>query len=330
MLISGRGMGAKLSLIALCAITVGFGILCGRTTTVRAGESMTATHFRAEVGAQEPRKTILLDGISIAYSDTGGPGPVLICLHAIGHGARDFQDLSRRLTPQYRVIAIDFPGQGNSGADSKPASGTRYTQLLTLFIDKLDLHSVTLLGNSIGGAVSVRYASLHPERVKALVLCDSGALGPPPDETSKAYMEKYVQLFASGARGDPSYAAAFEQYYRTVLIEEPAHAERDRIVRSAYEIAPILVQAWQSFGRPEESLWAVLPQIHCPVLLAWAKDDSVIPLAFSTSNFVRFPDHQLEVFAGGHAAFLEDPDRFEAKLRSFLATAYRPDTTTQR
>lgn len=330
MLISGRGMCPGLSLVTLCVITVGLGILYGWTTAARAGDSMTATHFRAEVGAQEPRKTILLDGIPITYTDTGGPGPVLICLHAIGHGARDFQDLSRRLSPQYRVIAIDFPGQGNSGADSQPASGTRYTQLLTLFIDKLDLHSITLLGNSIGGAVSVRYASLHPERVTALVLCDSGALSPPPDEATKAYMEKYVQLFASGARGDPSYAAAFEQYYRTVLIEEPAHAERDRIVRSAYEIAPILVQAWKSFGRPEESLWAVVPQIRCPVLLAWAKDDAVIPLAFSAPNFVRFPDHQLEVFAGGHAAFLEDPDRFEAKLRTFLATAYRPNTATQR
>jgi pimeloyl-ACP methyl ester carboxylesterase len=56
--------------------------------------------------------------------------------------------------------------------------------------------------------------------------------------------------------------------------------------------------------------------------LAWAKNDSVIPLEFSRPNFVRFPNHQLEVFAGGHAAFLEDPDRFEAKLRAFLAVAY--------
>jgi 4,5:9,10-diseco-3-hydroxy-5,9,17-trioxoandrosta-1(10),2-diene-4-oate hydrolase len=283
---------------------------------------MAATNFRSEVGAQEPRATITLEGIPITYTDSGGHGPVVICLHAIGHGARDFQDLSRRLSPQYRVIAIDFPGQGNSGPDSQPASGTRYTQLLAQFIEKLGLRSVTLLGNSIGGAVAVRYTSLHPERVKALVLCDSGGLGGPPNEEARAFIHKFVELFAAGREGAPWFASAFDDYYRKVLIEEPAHAERDRIVRSAYEIAPVLEQAWQSFARPEESVSEVLPRVRCPVLLAWAKDDSVIPLKSAEPAFARFPNHQLEVFAGGHAAFLEDPDRFEKKLRQFLGRVY--------
>jgi 4,5:9,10-diseco-3-hydroxy-5,9,17-trioxoandrosta-1(10),2-diene-4-oate hydrolase len=283
---------------------------------------MTATQFRSEVGAQEPRKALTVDGVLIAYSDTGGDAPVLICLHAIGHGARDFQDLSRRLSPRYRVIAIDFPGQGNSGGDFQTASGTRYTQLLAQFIAELHLQTVTLLGNSIGGAVAVRYTSLHPERVKALVLCDSGGLGPPPDPNSRAYIEKFVQLFASGSRGDPSFGPAFAQFYQTVLIEKPAQEERDRIVRSAYEIAPVLEQAWKSFARPEESLWEVLPQIRCPVLLAWAKNDAVISLKSAEPAFARFPNHYLEVFAGGHAAFLEDPERFEKTLRQFLGTVY--------
>lgn len=47
--------------------------------------------YRSAVGAQEPRKYISLDGVSIAYTDSGGSGPVLICLHAIGHGARDLR-----------------------------------------------------------------------------------------------------------------------------------------------------------------------------------------------------------------------------------------------
>ena len=284
-----------------------------------AGErALTSTDYRSAVGAQEPRKTILLEGVSLSYSDSGGAGPVLICLHAIGHGARDFEDLSRRLGNGFRVIALDFPGQGNSGPDSQAASATRYTQLLSEFIEKLDLHSVVLLGNSIGGATSVRYASNHPDKVRALVLCDSGGLGPPPDAASRAYIQKFVELFASGARGDPSFGAAFEQYYRSILIEEPARAERDRIVRAAYEVAPVLEQAWQSFARPEESLQSLLPQIKAPVLLAWARDDSTIPLRSAAIAYTEFPDARLEVFAGGHAAFLEDPDRFEKELRRFL------------
>src|SRR5580693_10345033 len=124
---------------------------------------MTATNYRSVVGAQEPRKTILLDDVSIAYTDSEGSGPVLLCLHAIGHGARDFEDLSRRLSSQYRVIALDFPNHGNSGVDSRAASGVRYTEILSQFIERLKLESVVLLGNSIGGAVSIRYSGWHPE-----------------------------------------------------------------------------------------------------------------------------------------------------------------------
>ena len=276
-----------------------------------------ATDFRASVGALQA-KTIVLDGVTITYSDTGGTGPVLICLHAIGHGARDFEDLARRLSG-YRVIAIDFPGQGRSGRDHVAASGTRYAQLLALFIAQLELHNVVLVGNSIGGATAVRYTLSHPDNVRGLVLCDSGGLLPPPDLGARLAIGGFVQFFAAGARGAPWFGWAFARYYAAVLTEKPAEAERARIVRSAYEVAPVLVQAWKSFARPEESLWARLPEIRCPVLLAWARDDFVIPLDASRPAFVRFPDHTLAVFKGGHAAFLEDPDRFESVLRSFLA-----------
>jgi len=117
------------------------------------------TNCRSAVSAQQP-SSVVLDGISISYTDSGGSGPVVLCLHAIGHGARDFEDLSPRFGPQYRVIALDFPNHGNSGVDSQPASATRYTEILTQFIENLHLPSVVLLGNSIGGAVSIRYASL--------------------------------------------------------------------------------------------------------------------------------------------------------------------------
>jgi 4,5:9,10-diseco-3-hydroxy-5,9,17-trioxoandrosta-1(10),2-diene-4-oate hydrolase len=251
--------------------------------------------------------------------DSGGTGPILICLHAIGHGARDFEDLSRRLSPEYRVLALDFPGQGNSGQDTESASATRYAELLAQFIDDLDLNSVILLGNSIGGATAIRYASAHPERVKALVLCDTGGLGK-PSPISRIFVAGFAQFFAAGRRGAFWYPWAFGRYYRNVLIMGPALKERERIVRSAYEIAPVLEQAWESFDRPEENLLPLVPRIQCPVLLAWARQDFVLPLKYAQPSFNLFRKHQLEVFDGGHAAFLEDPDLFEKSMRKFFET----------
>ena len=52
------------------------------------------TNFRSAVGAQEPRTIVFLDTVTIAYTDSGGSGPTVISLHAIGHGARDFENLT--------------------------------------------------------------------------------------------------------------------------------------------------------------------------------------------------------------------------------------------
>jgi pimeloyl-ACP methyl ester carboxylesterase len=292
-------------------------LLCGGFLGT-VGSTMSSTNYRSAVGAQAPYKVISLSGVAIAYTDSGETGSTLICLHAIGHGARDFEDLGRRLRPQYRVLALDFPGQGNSGPDAKPASATHYAELLAQFVDGLDLKSVSLLGNSIGGATAIRYASAHPERVKALVLCDTGGLGK-PSSIGRVFIEGFVQFFAAGRRGAFWYPWAFGRYYRKVLIADSSHEERDRIVRSAYEIAPTLEQAWRSFARPQESLLPLLPSIQCPVLLAWARQDFVLPLKYSQPSFHLLKDHRLDVFDGGHAAFLEDPDSFEKSLRKFFS-----------
>ncbi|MBV9182759.1 MAG: alpha/beta hydrolase, partial [Acidobacteria bacterium] len=109
-----------------------------------------------------------------------------------------------------------------------------------------------------------------------------------------------------------------QKYYSSVLVREPAHEERQRIVHSAYEIAPTLEQAWRSFARPEENVLPNVPKIKCPVFLAWAKHDFVLPLKTLQPSFSRFRHYQLEIFDGGHAAFLEDPEQFELSLRRFL------------
>lgn len=309
---TGLFMLFSLTLMVLLSL-----LLVGAGIVGRSGLTKSNTEYRSAVGAQNPRRDIGLEGVRIAYTDSGGEGLTLVCLHAIGHGARDFEDLTRRLSPQYRVVALDFPGQGNSGADREPASATRYAELLSEFIDQLGLKSVVLVGNSIGGAASVRYASAFPKRVKALVLCDTGGLGQ-PGLVDKVWIGVFVQFFAAGRRGAFWFPWAFSNYYQHVLIMESARTERDRISRSAYETASPLEQAWRSFATSEENLLPIVPGIQCPVLLACAKQDFVLPLKNAEPSFPLFRSYRLETFEGGHAAFLEDPDRFELALRRFL------------
>ena len=107
-------------------------------------------------------------------------------------------------------------------------------------------------------------------------------------------------------------------YYRLVLQRAPAAAQRRRIVAAGREIAPLLRDAWISFGTPEANLTALLPAIRCPVLVAWAARDQLVQLRRCRPALARFPDVRLETFPAGHAAHLETPDAFEPALERFL------------
>jgi 4,5:9,10-diseco-3-hydroxy-5,9,17-trioxoandrosta-1(10),2-diene-4-oate hydrolase len=271
---------------------------------------------RSQLGAQSPFKELVIDGVRLAYDDEGS-GPPLVCLHAVAHGARDFETLRRRLRATQRVIALDWPGHGNSGEDSLAPTADRYAALLARFLDALAVERPVLLGNSIGGAAALRLAALDPDRVRGLVLVDPGGLLR-ADALSRTAISLMVRFFKAGARGARWYPAAFAAYYRVVLPLAAAADQRRRIVACAREIAPLLARAWREFARPEADLRAFAERVRCPVLFAWAKSDRILQLARCRDAIGRFPDARLELFPGGHAPFLECPELFLPRLEAFL------------
>jgi pimeloyl-ACP methyl ester carboxylesterase len=271
---------------------------------------------RSAVGTQPPWKEVVVDGVRLAYDDEGS-GAALVCLHAIAHGAGDFAAVRTRLRARRRVLALDWPGQGNSGDDATPASAARYADLLGGFLAALGIEQAVLLGNSIGGAAAVRLAATAPARVRALVLANPGGLDR-FDALTGPMTRAMARFFEAGARGARCYPRAFAAYYRLVLSKPSAAAQRARIVASAVEVAPVLAQAWRSFGAPDADLRGLAPRVTCPVLFTWARGDRINRLKRCQPAIERFPSARVETFRGGHAAFLEDPDAFTMSLERFL------------
>src|SRR5262245_58499288 len=110
---------------------------------------MAMSSLRSALGARQPAKEVVVDGVRLAYDDEGSGRP-LVCLHSIAHGARDFEGLRARLRGRCRVLALDWPGHGSSGDDGVPAGAARYAALLAGFAEALDLRDAVVLGNSIG------------------------------------------------------------------------------------------------------------------------------------------------------------------------------------
>ena len=271
--------------------------------------------LRAAAGASPGAARLRVDGVDLAYDDAGR-GETVVCLHAVGHGARDFSLLRERLGHRYRFVALDWPGQGRSGDDRMPASAARYADLLGGFLDDLGLDDAILLGNSIGGAAAIACAAARPGRVRALVLANSGGLAA-VDRATQTACAAMTRFFSAGARGARWFPAAFAAYYRLVLRRTPARPQRERIVASGLEIAPVLAQAWESFAKPEADLRDAVASLRCPILVAWAMQDRILTFGRSEEAVARCADRRIVRLRGGHAAFLEDPDAFAAAFDRF-------------
>jgi pimeloyl-ACP methyl ester carboxylesterase len=183
--------------------------------------------------------TIEASGTRLAVTRAGLGSPI-ICLHAIGHGARDFARLADELGRQYQFISIDWPGHGASPREPAPAGAVRYAELLESVIDTFGISSAHILGNSVGGAAAIRYAASHPDRVRGLILCNPAGLAP-VNFIARLVCRRMAAFFARGAHDDPRFAAQFRRYYeRDVLPATAATWRREEIIATAAGVAPIL------------------------------------------------------------------------------------------
>ena len=272
-----------------------------------------AMQFRAAVGAQEPMSWIEVNGAKLAVMRRGQGTPV-ICLHAIGHGARDFETLAVFLSDSFEIIALDWPAQGSSQDDGRAPTAANYELTLEAALDALHLERVILLGNSIGGATALRLAANRPERVEALVLCNAGGLLKITPFV-RFLIRRHVAFFRAGERHAQWFSRFFGFYYRRMILPR-ANAQAERIIASCYEIAGVLRQAWEGFAKPDADIRALVSRVKCPVFVAWAKSDYGNVL-LTRKAARRFGDLRIEFFRGGHAAFLEDTERFARAFRQF-------------
>jgi pimeloyl-ACP methyl ester carboxylesterase len=270
--------------------------------------------YRADVGVPAGSDEIVVDAVRLAIAREGS-GPPVLCLHAIGHGGRDYETFASLMRHRYEVIRLDWPGQGRSGQDREPVTPARYAALLRGVVDALQLEPPIIIGCSIGGATAIRYASEH--QVAGLVLANSGGLVGLTKGTQRACI-LFSRIFGAGSRGAWWYKAVFAQFYRSVLPSPAALEQRKRIVKCAYETAPVLAEAWRGFADPAQSDHRALAiALDVPVLFAWAMQDRINSFAATEPTIRQMKRAQVAAFQGGHAAFLERPEQFAAIFDRF-------------
>src|SRR3954453_21312372 len=114
-----------------------------------------------------------LDG-PVHYLDFGGPadGPLLVCVHGLGGSHVNWLAIGPELAKTCRVLALDLAGHGRTPLSGRSPGVHANRRLLHRFVTEVVSGPVILVGNSMGGMISLAEAADAPSEVTGLVLID--------------------------------------------------------------------------------------------------------------------------------------------------------------
>jgi pimeloyl-ACP methyl ester carboxylesterase len=277
-------------------------------------------------------------GGPVHYADFGGEGQPIVLVHGLGGSHLNWCLLAPHLIPHGRVLAVDLAGFGLTNPDGRSTSVVANTALLHRFLTEVAGAPVVLVGNSMGGMISIQQAAAHPETVSGLVLIDPAlppAIGARPDPLVTAMFASYaLPLFGSWmVARTRSRASAVQQVRRVYALccEDPssippeltaaavALVERRAMVGGLDAAFLAAARSVLSvIGRRRQYL-AAMRAVRSPVLLLHGESDRLVSIKSARAAAARLPHWEFAAFPRvGHVPQLEAPDLTAARILDWL------------
>ncbi len=289
-----------------------------------------------------------LDG-PVHCLDFGGPasGPTVVCVHGLGGAAVNWSAIAPLLVGTCRMLAVDLPGHGLTRSQGRDTGVPAMRALLHRFIEAVQAGPVILVGNSMGGMISLLEASADPAAVRGVVLID------PVLPLVPAMPDRYVtpMLAAYALPGLGPLLMSFrrrlspEDLVDSILSLCCVHPSRVPADVRAQHVAV----ARQALLQPEtegeisaaaRSMIAIfagdlrggayrraIGSITCPVLLLHGTRDRLVPIAVARAAARANPAWTMIEMPGvGHVPQLEAPDDTASAIIGWLGAAGQPAT----
>ena len=281
--------------------------------------------------------TVNVDSVDIFYREAGPKdAPTLLLLHGFPSSSRMYEPLMPFLAPEFRVIAPDYPGFGNSEAPSPESYAYTFDNIarsIEQFADALKLDRYVLFMADYGGPVGFRLAMARPDKVKGIVIQNAVAheegLGP-LWETRKAFWKDRAQHEASlranlaspdalklrhvgtspnPQRYDPDNWRDEEQF-----LARPGQAAIQTDLFYDYRTNLESYPRWQAWLREHRP----------PTLVTWGKYDPSFTVHGAHAYKRDVPDAEVHVLDAGHFALEEASDDIAALTLDFMRRVWAP------
>jgi pimeloyl-ACP methyl ester carboxylesterase len=212
---------------------------------------------------------------TIQLSSSGHP---LLMLHGWGQNLRSLQPMGELLADIAQIHILDLPGFGKSDPPPADWDTTQYADRLVAYMDDQGIATTDLLGHSFGGRVSMRLAHKYPDRVRSIIMINSGGLQS-KKTWQKSLRSQWIKTMRSAFKISPVNQQALLDWH------SQKYGSRDYL--NAGQLRGTLVKTVR------EDVTEIVPQIKAPVLLLWGEADTETPVEMAHRYHRLFPNAQL-------------------------------------
>ena len=269
-----------------------------------------------------------VDGIKIHYLFAGQGDKTVVLVHGGGLDTAELSwgQLIPALADQFQVIALDLPGFGESDKPDVQYGIAFFIDVFEKFLDAIHIAKASLVGISMGGAISIGYTFRHPKVVEKLVLVDSYGL----QRKVRMQLLSYLYVRTPGVRSMTYWLLkqrSFIKYTMKSILKRPGSIT-DELIDLIHQqvMIPGVAKAFSDIQDTYMTWKGVktvyldqLPQIQAKALIIHGDEDRLVPLASSQEAQRLIPNAKLKILEDcGHWPQRDHPEEFNRIVREFL------------
>ncbi len=259
---------------------------------------------------------ISVNNIDLSYNDEGPEGaPIIIFIHGFPLNKSMWDKQVNALKNNYRVIAYDIRGHGNSEVGAIDFSIDLFVNDLLRFMDALKIEKTILCGLSMGGYIALNAIENHPERFSALILSDTNCTADTPESKEK----RMLTIISIKENGVEKLA---DDLLPNLFAPESFKSNSEEIVAVKEMIVTTTIlslnKSLHALANRKETC-SRLAEIKVPVLILVGKDDKITPPEVASAMQEKIEGSQLSIIEhAGHLSNLENTDEFNTQLKKFI------------
>lgn len=252
--------------------------------------------------------------------------PTIILIHGFGDEKDGYLHPSFLLKKEYHLIIPDLPGFGDNPQDSQRTYGLDFlSESINVLIEELELKNIHVMGNSLGGSVSMELCLNYPDKFKSLTLID----------TAGCYIEEYHSAFHEYLNGNNIFQVTSREEYLGLLntifeklppLPSPIFEFLYKKITNNHDWYGKMMDDLIGLERPIslEDIESIsfnkkIQKIKQPTLILWGENDKVFPLEISNYLEREIPNSYKHIIPNcGHAPQYERYSDFVKGIKKFL------------